>query len=107
MANLLTFLCLKQNQPWARWIACHFLKVLLENLLRFEDGTTVTTEDVKAIAAWLKDGKPSGIAYRPARVLLQDFTGVPAVVDLAAMRDALNGLGGDPTKINPFPPLIW
>ena len=82
------------------------LKVLLENLLRFEDGVTVKVEDVKAIADWLKEGKnPREIAYRPARVLLQDFTGVPAVVDLAAMRDALNDLGGDPTKINPLSPV--
>ena len=82
------------------------IKVLLENLLRFEDGVTVKVEDVKAIADWLKDGKnPREIAYRPARVLLQDFTGVPAVVDLAAMRDALNDLGGDPTKINPLSPV--
>ena len=82
------------------------MKVLLENLLRFEDGVSVKTEDIQAIADWLKDGKnPLEIAYRPARVLLQDFTGVPAVVDLAAMRDALNDLGGDPTKINPLSPV--
>jgi aconitate hydratase len=65
--------------------------VLLENLLRFEDGKTVTVDDIKAFAEWLKNkGKnPREIAYRPARVLMQDFTGVPAVVDLAAMRDAM------------------
>jgi aconitate hydratase len=67
------------------------LKVLLENLLRFEDGRTVTKADIEAVAAWTKTGKSSHeIAYRPARVLMQDFTGVPAVVDLAAMRDAMD-----------------
>ncbi|MFP4537434.1 MAG: aconitate hydratase AcnA [Dichotomicrobium sp.] len=82
------------------------LKVLLENLLRFEDGRSVTADDIRAIAAWLKDGRSSHeIAYRPARVLMQDFTGVPAVVDLAAMRDAMAELGGDPTKINPLVPV--
>lgn len=79
------------------------LKVLLENLLRHEDGRTVTSEDVSAIAGWLKDRKADReIAYRPARVLMQDFTGVPAVVDLAAMRDAMVALGGDAEKINPL-----
>ncbi|MBO0332464.1 aconitate hydratase AcnA [Sneathiella sp. CAU 1612] len=79
------------------------LKVLLENLLRHEDGRTVSSEDVSAIAGWLKDRKADReIAYRPARVLMQDFTGVPAVVDLAAMRDAMVALGGDPEKINPL-----
>ncbi|MBI1776525.1 MAG: aconitate hydratase AcnA [Proteobacteria bacterium] len=82
------------------------LKVLLENLLRYEDGRTVKVDDVKAIAAWLKDRKSDReIAYRPARVLMQDFTGVPAVVDLAAMRDAMTGMGGDPTRINPLSPV--
>jgi len=82
------------------------LKVLLENLLRWEDGRTVTVDDVKACAAWLKDKRSDReIAYRPARVLMQDFTGVPAVVDLAAMRDAMVALGGDPTKINPLSPV--
>ena len=82
------------------------LKVLLENLLRWEDGRTVTVDDVKAVAAWLKDKRSDReIAYRPARVLMQDFTGVPAVVDLAAMRDAMVALGGDPTKINPLSPV--
>ena len=79
------------------------LKVLLENLLRHEDGRTVTSEDVAALAGWLKARKADReIAYRPARVLMQDFTGVPAVVDLAAMRDAMVKLGGDPEKINPL-----
>ena len=82
------------------------LKVLLENLLRWEDSRTVTVDDVKALAAWLKDKRSDReIAYRPARVLMQDFTGVPAVVDLAAMRDAMVALGGDPTKINPLSPV--
>ena len=79
------------------------LKVLLENLLRHEDGRTVTSDDVSALAGWLKDRKADReIAYRPARVLMQDFTGVPAVVDLAAMRDAMVALGGDAEKINPL-----
>jgi aconitate hydratase len=82
------------------------LKVLLENLLRYEDGRTVTVDDVKALAQWVKDKKSDReIAYRPARVLMQDFTGVPAVVDLAAMRDAMTQLGGDPEKINPLSPV--
>ena len=83
------------------------MKVLLENLLRYEDGRTVTKADIQAVAEWLvnkgKDEKE--IAYRPARVLMQDFTGVPAVVDLAAMRDAMKNLGGDPRKINPLVPV--
>jgi aconitate hydratase len=79
------------------------LKVLLENLLRHEDGQTVTADDIKAIAAWLrKKTSDREIAFRPARVLMQDLTGVPAVVDLAAMRDAMKALGGDPEKINPL-----
>jgi aconitate hydratase len=78
------------------------LKVILENLLRNEDGTTVTKDDVQAVATWLKDKHSDReIAYRPARVLMQDFTGVPAVVDLAAMRDAMKQAKGDPQKINP------
>ena len=82
------------------------LKVLLENLLRYEDGVTVSKEDVAALADWAKQRKSDReIAYRPARVLMQDFTGVPAVVDLAAMRDAMKELGGDPTKINPLSPV--
>ena len=80
--------------------------MLLENLLRHEDGRTVTVDDVKAMAAWLKDRRSDReIAYRPARVLMQDFTGVPAVVDLAAMRDAMQELGGDAKKINPLSPV--
>lgn len=82
------------------------LKILLENLLRNEDNTTVTQDDIKAIAAWLKNKKSDReIAYRPARVLMQDFTGVPAVVDLAAMRAAIQKLGGDPDRINPLSPV--
>ncbi len=82
------------------------MKVLLENLLRCEDGQTVTVDDIKQAVAWAKKKKSSHeIAYRPARVLMQDFTGVPAVVDLAAMRDAMKALGGDPKKINPLSPV--
>ena len=83
------------------------MKVLLENLLRNEDGVSVTPEDLSAIAAWIenKGSRQHEIAFRPARVLMQDFTGVPAVVDLAAMRDALGKLGGDPEKINPLNPV--
>ncbi|MGP1384215.1 MAG: aconitate hydratase AcnA [Thainema sp.] len=82
------------------------LKVLLENLLRNEDGRTVSADDVQAVADWLKtQSSTREIAYRPARVLMQDFTGVPAVVDLAAMRDAIVNLGGDPKKINPLSPV--
>ncbi|HXQ68120.1 MAG TPA: aconitase family protein, partial [Alphaproteobacteria bacterium] len=82
------------------------LKVLLENLLRFEDGRTVSVEDVQAVAGWLKERRSEReIAFRPARVLMQDFTGVPAVVDLAAMRDAMVKLGGEPKRINPLVPV--
>jgi aconitate hydratase len=83
------------------------MKVLLENLLRFEDGVTVTTDDIKAVVDWQKNpvASDSEIQYRPARVLMQDFTGVPCVVDLAAMRDAMNALGADATKINPLVPV--
>ena len=82
------------------------MKVLLENLLRFEDGVTVTRDDLQAMADWLKERSINReIQYRPARVLMQDFTGVPAVVDLAAMRDAMKQLGGDPQKINPQVPV--
>jgi len=82
------------------------MKVLLENLLRFEDGKTVTREDLQAMVDWQKECRISReIQYRPARVLMQDFTGVPAVVDLAAMRDAMASLGGDPQKINPLVPV--
>ena len=81
------------------------LKILLENLLRFEDGRTVRAADIEALLDWDPQAEPSQeIAFRPARVLLQDFTGVPAVVDLAAMRDAMVALGGDPAKINPMQP---
>jgi len=81
------------------------LKVLLENLLRYEDGVTVRRDDIEKLAGWDAKAKPSQeIAYRPARVLLQDFTGVPAVVDLAAMRDAIKRMGGDPQRINPLQP---
>jgi len=84
------------------------LKVVLENMLRFEDGgRTVSVDDIKAFAEWGANGgkNPREIAYRPARVLMQDFTGVPAVVDLAAMRDGIKSLGGDPQKINPLNPV--
>ncbi len=81
------------------------LKILLENLLRHEDGVNVTADDITALANWDANAEPSQeIAYTPARVLMQDFTGVPAVVDLAAMRDAMKALGGDPEKINPLSP---
>ncbi len=81
------------------------IKILLENLLRNEDGKTVTKEDIQALLDWDPAAKPdTEIAYRPARVLMQDFTGVPAVVDLAAMRDAVKQLGGSPDKINPLQP---
>ena len=83
------------------------MKVVLENLLRNEDGRTVKKEDIEAVAAWLETAarREHEIAFRPARVLMQDFTGVPAVVDLAAMRDAMTKLGGDPDKINPLVPV--
>ena len=83
------------------------MKILLENLLRFEDNRSVFRKDIESVARWLVDRGSAGaeIAYRPARVLMQDFTGVPAVVDLAAMRDAMVNLGGDPEKINPLVPV--
>ncbi len=83
------------------------MKVLLENLLRFEDGKSVTKSDIEGVVGWMSDkGKTEReIAFRPARVLMQDFTGVPAVVDLAAMRDAMTALNGDPKKINPLVPV--
>ena len=83
------------------------LKVVLENMLRFEDGKTVSVEDIKAFGTWAANGgkNPREILYRPARVLMQDFTGVPAVVDLAAMRDGIVALGGDAQKINPLNPV--
>src|SRR5271168_5258935 len=81
------------------------LRILLENLLRHEDGRTVTGDDIQFLACWDPNAEPSReIAYMPARVLMQDFTGVPAIVDLAAMRDAMKMLGGDPEKINPLQP---
>ena len=81
------------------------LKILLENLLRCEDGTTVTAADIKTLAGWDSQAAPSTeIAFRPARVLMQDFTGVPAIVDLAAMREAMKALGGNPSRINPLQP---
>ena len=82
------------------------LKVLLENLLRHEDGETVTAEDIRSVAGWLENRSAAGeIAFRPVRVLMQDFTGVPAVADLAAMREAMRELGGDPDRINPLLPV--
>jgi aconitate hydratase len=81
------------------------LKVLLENLLRNEDGVAVSADDIEALASWDHTAEPSSeIAFTPARVLMQDFTGVPAVVDLAAMRDAMADMDGDPEKINPLVP---
>ncbi|HAR56007.1 MAG TPA: aconitate hydratase, partial [Idiomarina baltica] len=82
------------------------MKVLLENLLRNEDGETVTREDLSAMADWLKERKiDREIQYRPARVLMQDFTGVPGIVDLAAMRDAVSNAGQNPEQINPLSPV--
>ncbi|MGA3037869.1 MAG: aconitate hydratase AcnA [Vulcanimicrobiaceae bacterium] len=81
------------------------IKVLLENLLRYEDGNTVKRDDIEALAKYRPGGEQREIAFRPARVLLQDFTGVPAVVDLAVMRDAIANMGGDPKKINPLQPV--
>ena len=82
------------------------IKVLLENTLRLEDGQSVSSDDVEAIATWDAKAEPSvEIPFQPARVLMQDFTGVPAVVDLAAMRDAMEELGGDPAAINPLVPV--
>src|SRR5436190_153996 len=81
------------------------LKILLENLLRTEDGQSVRAEDIEALARWQPKAEPNReIAFTPSRVLMQDFTGVPAVVDLAAMRDAMKKMGGDPRKINPLQP---
>src|ERR1700709_1870611 len=82
------------------------LKILLESLLRTEDGTSVTKDDIAALANWEAKKEPDReIAFTPSRVLLQDFTGVPAVVDLAAMRDAMKRMGGDPKRINPLQPV--
>src|SRR5437763_3819178 len=81
------------------------LKILLENLLRNEDGESIRPQDIEALARWDARAEPSvEIAFTPARVIMQDFTGVPAVVDLAAMRDAMREMGGDPGKINPLAP---
>src|SRR5579864_9145221 len=81
------------------------IKVLLENLLRFEDGRTVRHTDIEYVAKWSTSGPAKEINFRPARVVLQDFTGVPCVVDLAAMRDALKKMGADPKKANPLVPV--
>ena len=81
------------------------LKILLENLLRNEDGESIRAADIEALAKWNASAEPSEeIAFTPARVVMQDFTGVPAIVDLAAMRDAMKAMGGDPNKINPLVP---
>ena len=82
------------------------LKVLLENVLRFEDGRSYAVADAKSIAGWLENARSSKeVPFKPARILMQDFTGVPAVVDLAAMRDGITRLGGDPAKVNPLVPV--
>ena len=84
------------------------LRILLENLLRTEDGHAVRADDIRALASWDPKAEPAReIAFTPARVLMQDFTGVPAVVDLAAMRDAMVRLGGDPERINRCSPRSW
>ena len=84
------------------------MKVLLENLLRYEDGKTVTEDQILALQKWLKDKKSeTEIAYRPARVLLQDYTGIPAVADLAAMREAVKEKNKDPNTINPLSCLLY
>jgi aconitate hydratase len=81
------------------------LKVLLENLLRTEDGADITADDILALAGWDENGEPEReIQFTPARVIMQDFTGVPCVVDLATMREAMTELGGDATRINPLAP---
>ena len=81
------------------------LKILLENLLRTEDGANITAEQIKALASWNPESNPdTEIQFTPARVIMQDFTGVPCVVDLATMREALAELGGDPAKVNPLAP---
>ena len=95
------------SQGWGELDKLPFsLKVLLENLLRFQDGSTVSEDDIKALVKWTETRTSDReIAYRPARVLMQDFTGVPGVVDLAAMRDAIAAAGGDPERINPLTPV--
>jgi aconitate hydratase len=80
------------------------LRILLENLLRCEDGRSVRAEDIRALASWKPGGEQKEIAFMPARVLLQDFTGVPAIVDLATMREAVQKMGGNPKRINPLFP---
>ena len=81
------------------------LKILLENLLRTEDGANITADHINALGQWDQNADPSvEIQFTPARVLMQDFTGVPCVVDLATMREAVKDLGGDPTKVNPLAP---
>src|SRR5919109_1277381 len=95
----------EQQIPQAKKLP-YSLKVLLENLLRNENGLSVRKADVEALATWQPKAEPTTeIAFTPARVLMQDFTGVPCVVDLAAMRDAMKALGGDPAKINPLVPV--
>ena len=81
------------------------IRILLENMLRFEDGRTVRKSDIEYVARWEGATKAAEINFRPARVLLQDFTGVPCVVDLAAMRDGMVRLGGDPDRVNPLQPV--
>ena len=82
------------------------LKILLENVLRFEDGSSYTVADAHKVAGWLKEGRSTEeVPFKPARILMQDFTGVPAVVDLAAMRDGILKLQGDPQKVNPLVPV--
>jgi len=81
------------------------LKILLENLLRTEDGANITAKQIEALASWNPDSQPdTEIQFTPARVIMQDFTGVPCVVDLATMREAIAELGGDPTRVNPLAP---
>ena len=94
-----------EKRGWSLGRLPFCMRILLENLLRREDGAAVTAADIEAVANWDPQAQPSvEIAFMPARVLLQDFTGVPAIVDLAAMRDAMRTMGGDPKKINPLQP---
>jgi aconitate hydratase len=95
-----------EKQGWQVDRLPYALRILLENLLRREDGAVVTGAEIEALAGWDPTVGPSReIAFMPARVLLQDFSGVPAVVDLAAMRDAISAMGGDPKRINPLQPV--
>ncbi|HKV07948.1 MAG TPA: aconitase family protein, partial [Thermoanaerobaculia bacterium] len=95
-----------EKRGWSLARLPYALRILLENLLRREDGEVVTAAEIEALANWDPKAVPSReIAFMPARVLLQDFTGVPAVVDLAAMRDAMVAMGGDPKRINPLQPV--